>query len=183
MNDPQQRTVNVGSSSGLAPSTQLIADFKAGMQRLAAAPCVLTTIHQGVRRGLTATAVCSLTADPPTLIACINESAEAFAAMEQAGRLCVNVLTAEQVDIARRFSGAMGHKGEARFEQAQWFELKTGAPALAGAMAVFDCSIVQRTRWSTHSAFICQVEAVQVGEVATPLLYANREFLRAGPLG
>ena len=92
MNDPQQRTVNVGSSSGLAPSTQLIADFKAGMQRLAAAPCVLTTIHQGVRRGLTATAVCSLTADPPTLIACINESAEAFAAMEQAGRLCVNVL-------------------------------------------------------------------------------------------
>ncbi len=175
-------TTSLSSQATPVVSADLIAGFKAGMQRLAAAPCVLTTQHGDRRYGLTASAVCSLTADPPTLIACVNESAEAFGAIDASGRVCINVLAADQVEIAKRFAGMLGHRGEARFEGLEWEFLVSGAPVLRGVLAAFDCTIAERIRWSTHTAFICRVEAAIVGEAGDPLVYANRQFQRAAPL-
>jgi flavin reductase (DIM6/NTAB) family NADH-FMN oxidoreductase RutF len=172
----------VSSPPAPAVSADLIAAFKAGMQRLAAAPCVLTTQYEDRRFGLTASAVCSLTADPPTLIACVNESAEAWRAIDASGRICVNVLAASQVEIAQRFAGMLGHRGEARFEGLEWDLLASGAPVLRGALAAFDCTVAERVRWSTHTAFICRVEAATVNDAGDPLVYANRQFLRTAPL-
>jgi flavin reductase (NADH) len=169
-------------ASVTAVTPELIAGFKAGMQRLAAAPCVLTTAFEGRRYGLTATAVCSLTAEPPTLIACVNESGEAWRAIDQSARLCVNVLATRQVEIAQRFAGMLGHRGEARFEGLEWDELASGAPVLRGALAVFDCLVAERVRWATHTAFICRVVATTLNEAGDPLVYANRAFLGVSPL-
>ncbi len=79
-------------------------DFKLGMRRLAAGVSLITTVHDGVRHGLVATAVNSVTADPPTLLVCINKSASAHDHVDQAGVLCVNILAHEHEAVAARFS-------------------------------------------------------------------------------
>src|SRR5258706_20696 len=101
--------------------------FKAAMRRVASTVCVLTTEYEGRRWGLTATAVCSLSAEPPSLIACVNRDAEAHEAITLSRRICINVLAEEQIEIAQRFSGLFGHRGEHRFEGADWYNLATGA--------------------------------------------------------
>jgi flavin reductase (DIM6/NTAB) family NADH-FMN oxidoreductase RutF len=92
------------------------------------------------------------------------------------------VLDVAQVEIAQRFAGMLGHRGEARFGGLEWDELTSGAPVLRGALAVFDCLVAERVRWATHTAFICRVVATSLGEAGDPLVYANRAFLRAAPL-
>src|SRR5476649_1971230 len=113
--------------------------FRRAMRRVASTVHVLTTLHQGRRFGLTATAVCSLSIDPPSLLVCVNRTSEAHDAIVASRRICINVLAEGQSAVAARFSGAFGDKGEERFVEATWYALATGAPALVDAAAVFDC--------------------------------------------
>jgi flavin reductase (NADH)/cob(II)yrinic acid a,c-diamide reductase len=151
-------------------------DFKEVMRRLAATVCVLTTAHEGVRWGLTATAVCSLSVNPPSLIVCINRGADAAPAIEASGRLCVNLASHRQQDVAERFSGMLGHKGEARFEGFEWVSLNKGGVALADATASLDCAVHERLVHGTHMVLICRVEAIVIGKHRTALLYGDRSF-------
>src|SRR5260221_12983341 len=82
--------------------------FKTAMRRVASTVCVLTTEYEGRRWGLTATAICSLSAEPPSLIACVNREAEAHTAITLSRRICINVLSEEQIEVAQRFSGMLG---------------------------------------------------------------------------
>src|SRR5689334_19823612 len=157
-------------------------EFKRGMRNLASGVCVLTTTHEGRRLGLTATSVCSFSAEPPLLIVCVNRSAEAHDAMLASRRICVNVLGHEQQAVATRFAGADGHKGESRFAGLAWHEGETGAPILDGSLAAFDCRITDRYECKTHSAFVCAVLGVERREGAAPLVYSDRRFATLGAL-
>lgn len=153
-----------------------IATFKSAMRRVASTVCVLTTEYEGRRWGLTATAVCSLSAEPPSLIACVNRSAEAHEAITLSRRICINILAEGQLETARRFSGMLGHSGEQRFEGAEWYNLATGAPVLRDAAAAFDCTIFDRQTYQTHSVLACFAEAIDLGETGNPLIYADRNY-------
>src|SRR3954449_1589644 len=87
--------------------------FKAGMPWLAGAVNIITSAHAGHRYGMTATAVCSATAEPPTVLVCINKLASTHGAVAKTGAFCVNVLRAEDWQLSTTFSGAQS--GEARF--------------------------------------------------------------------
>jgi flavin reductase (DIM6/NTAB) family NADH-FMN oxidoreductase RutF len=150
--------------------------FKTAMRRVASTVCVLTTEHMGRRWGLTATAVCSLSAAPPSLIACVNRDAEAHEAISQSRRICINVLSEDQIEIAQRFSGTLGHRGEQRFEGAEWYLLATGAPVLRHAAATFDCTIFDRSTYHTHSVLTCFAQAISLGDAGNPLIYADRNY-------
>ncbi|MBN3845969.1 MULTISPECIES: flavin reductase family protein [Burkholderiaceae] len=149
--------------------------FRQGMRRLAAGVCVLTSDLDGMPVGLTATAVTSLSAEPPRLLACVNRKVSAYTAFEKARALCVNVLSASDVDIARRFAGMVPDvSGPDRFATSMW---KGKVPALSGALASFQCHIAEMVQAGTHSILICDVESVVVGEVDTaPLVYAHGQF-------
>ena len=156
--------------------------FKAAMRQFAASPCVITTAHQGARRGLTATSVCSVSVDPPTLIACVNRSADACPYLEASGALCVSVLSESQKHVAERFAGALGHKGEARFEGLEWDAGPSGAPALRGALSTIDCRIEQAIPQGTHLILICRVLAATLTVGGSPLVYSDRQFWALQPL-
>jgi flavin reductase len=155
--------------------------FKSAMRRIASTVCVLTTLHDGKRWGMTATAVCSLTAEPPSLIACINRSATAHDAIMASQRICINILTEEQAETAKRLSGVLGHSGERRFEDEEWYALETGAPALRGAAVAFDCVVVESLAYKTHSVLVCLPRAIELGTVEMPLLYSDRNYTRVRP--
>src|ERR1700693_5745253 len=95
--------------------------FRMGMRVLAVAVNIITSMHAGHRYGMTATAVCSATADPPTVLACINKLATTHGAVAKSRMFCVNVLRAEDWELSTGFSGAQS--GEARFKSRHWTRL------------------------------------------------------------
>lgn len=149
--------------------------FKQSMRRLAGGVCILASARDGERYGLTMTAVCSLTLDPPMLVACVNRDAGAYGTMRATRRISVNVLGADQVEIAELFSSAT-IKGTARFERAKWSEMDSGVPALAGALAVLDCQIVEEKVVGQHAVLFCEVKIVRLQGEKEPLVHFDGQF-------
>src|SRR5215210_1326529 len=116
--------------------------FKIGMRTLAGAVNIITSMHSGHRYGMTATAVCSATAEPPTVLACINKLATTHGAVVKSKVFCVNVLRAEHWDLSTTFSG--GQSGDARFKSGKWTHLATGSPVLIDSLVSFDCRVVKK---------------------------------------
>src|SRR5262245_37549886 len=135
--------------------------FKLGMRLLAGAVNIITSVHNGRRYGMTATAVCSVSADPPTVLVCINKLAATYAVVAKGKVFCVNVLRAEDWELSGTFSGAQS--GEGRFKSRDWTRLSTGAPVLIDALVSFDCRVVKKVMHGTHGIFFGQVEQVLVG--------------------
>src|SRR5258705_7943933 len=123
--------------------------FKAGMRSLAGAVNIITSAHAGHRYGMTATAVCSASAEPPTVLVCINKLATTHGAVAKTGAFCVNVLRAEDWQLSSTFSGAQS--GEARFKSRDWTRLATGSPVLIDALVSFDCRVVKEIVHGTHT--------------------------------
>src|SRR6185295_7991875 len=146
--------------------------FKVGMRTLAGAVNIVTSLQAGHRYGMTATAVCSASAEPPTVLACINKLATTHGAVSKAAAFCVNVLRAEDWQLSSTFSGAQS--GEARFKSGNWTRLATGSPVLVDALVSFDCRVVKKMVHGTHTVFLGQVEQMLLGQKGKPLLYSER---------
>jgi flavin reductase (DIM6/NTAB) family NADH-FMN oxidoreductase RutF len=147
------------------------------MRRLAAGVSVITTDGKdGARYGLTATAVCSVSADPPTLLICVNRAASTCAAIRAAGHFAVNLLCVDDREVAVRFASPISP--EERFKEGVWGTLVTGSPVLESALTVFDCTLSQDIEVATHGILLGQVRGVRYQhERAEPLLYAHGTFV------
>ena len=124
---------------------------------------------------------CSASAEPPTVLVCINRSAATHQAILEAGILCVNVLRHEDQQLSTLFSGAQ--KGDSRFRPERWMRLATGAPVLESALVAFDCRVVQRFAHGTHTIFLGEVQQVHLGRKGKPLLYADGQYAKLASLG
>jgi flavin reductase len=149
--------------------------FREAMSRLGAAVNVITTAAAEGDLGFTASAVCSVTDDPPTLLVCMNRNNRLNMAFKDAGKLCVNVLSHEQEALSALFAGG-DMPMEARFAQTGWTRLVTGAPVLEAAAASFDCKIDQITEVGTHSVLFCAVAAIRLGSASSGLIYHGRAY-------
>ena len=152
--------------------------YRNAMARLGAAVNVITTAGADGRRGLTASAVCSVTDDPPTLLLCINRTSDNHDPLKANGILCVNTLAASQEALSPMFAGMTGIPQEERFAHGEWTTLATGAPVLKDAVASFDCTITEMTEVGTHTVFFCTVQAVQLGAEPVGLIYFERAYHR-----
>jgi flavin reductase len=157
--------------------------YREAMARLGAAVNVITTDGPAGRAGFTASAVCSVTDTPPTLLICANRSNDSYAALKRNGVVCVNTLTAAQQEMSPVFAGLTSHSMERRFDSGNWYVLATGAPVLQGAAVAFDCRIDNLVSVGTHDVFFCVVEAVQLGSVHEGLIYFGRGYHRIAPPG
>src|SRR4051794_32507338 len=154
-------------SKPVAKSVEVDAQqFKVGMRTLAGAVNIITSLQAGHRYGMTATAVCSATADPPTVLACINKLATTHAAVAKSKAFCVNVLRSEDWELSTSFSGAQS--GETRFKSRDWTRLSTGSPVLIDALVCFDCRVVKSLVHGTHTIFLGQVDQVLMGKKGKP---------------
>jgi flavin reductase len=152
--------------------------YRDAMARLGAAVNVITTAGPAGRAGFTASAVCSVTDTPPTLLICAHRSNDSYAALKGNGVVCVNTLTAGQQELSSVFAGLTHHSMDQRFDSGAWHTLVTGAPVLQGAAVVFDCKIDKLVSVGTHDVFFCIVEAVQLGSVHEGLIYYARGYHR-----
>jgi flavin reductase len=148
------------------------------MRRLASSVCIVTTCHDGNLAGLVATAVCSVSADPPMLLVCINKQAQSHDAFSKAGRFCVNVLESGQAQLADRFAKA---DAGARFTGLPVDTLSTGAPALTGALIAFDCEVDNAVTGGTHTVFFGRIVDLRFRGSAAPLLYFDGRYADVVP--
>ena len=150
-------------------------EFKLGMRRLAAGVTIVTTMHDGKRHGLTATAVTSLSVDPPQILVCVNRRAGAHDLIHAGERFCVNVLAQRHRPLAARFANHAVNEHE-RFRFGKWTTLLTGAPVLEDALASFDCEVLERVISSSHTIYIGRVVGVRARTSGRPLLYASGNY-------
>jgi flavin reductase len=153
-------------------------EFRDAMARLGAAVNIITTDGAAGLGGITATAVCSVTDDPPTLLVCLNRTSPRSALFLANGVLCVNTLAAAQTPISSAFSAPSDKADMAsRFAAGTWTRLATGAPVLEGAAASFDCRIAEIMEQGTHSVVFAKVEAVRFTDMqAGCLMYYARGY-------
>lgn len=166
-----------------AVSTTLNIDqqvFRQGMSNLGAAVNVITTAGLAGKAGFTASAVCSVTDTPPTLLVCLNRSASVFETFKSNQVLCVNTLSSSQKHLSNVFGGKTPMAE--RFEKGDWSTLVTGAPILEGALVSFDCEVVQSLSVGSHDVLFCHVKGMkqQAGEKA--LMYFNRAYCEPVPM-
>ncbi|MHC2155955.1 flavin reductase (DIM6/NTAB) family NADH-FMN oxidoreductase RutF [Bradyrhizobium diazoefficiens] len=80
-------------------------DYRDAMACLGAAVNIVTTDGSAGRAGFTASAICSVTDDPPTLLVCINRGSSAYSSVTRNEVVCVNVLSARHEPLSRLFGG------------------------------------------------------------------------------
>lgn len=156
--------------------------FRDAMANLPAAVNIVTTGGPAGRCGITATAVCSVSDTPPTLLFCINRNSSTVAAFEQNQRLCVNVLPGEGDELARHFAGMSGLSMEQRFAAADWLDDDTGEaaaqPRLATALVRMSGRIREMTQVGTHAVIFAEIDDIAIRGDADALVYFDRNFRR-----
>jgi flavin reductase len=160
--------------ASLAPQALTPLEFRNAMARLGAAVNVITTDGPAGRAGFTASAVCSVTDNPPSLLVCLNRSASVYAAFKANGVLCVNVLGAGHQAVSNLFGGKTSM--EERFAGVAWSTGATGAPVLEDASVSFECQLRHSTEVGTHDVLICEVVALRASDKAHSLIYFNRQY-------
>ena len=149
-------------------------DYRDAMARLGAAVHIITTDGPGGRAGFTASAVCSVTDEPPTLLVCLNRSASCYPAFQANGVLCVNALAPGQQALSGLFGGKTPM--DERFAAGRWSRKRTGAPVLEDAAVSFDCRVSHVTRVGTHDVLFCEAVAIAIGGTAHGLIYFDRRY-------
>jgi len=154
------------------------AEFRALMRQHAGGVALICAGSVGNRLGLTATALCSLSDDPPSILVCVNKSASAHGAIVATDKFSVNFLGAHHRDLAAVFSGQYGLHGEERFtaEGYAWSAHASGTPRLEGALAHMECSVLEKRDFASHTIFIGVVTECGIDESQTPLVYFRGKF-------
>ena len=150
------------------------AEFRQGMRKLAASVAIIAAASGDRRRGLTVTAVCSVSADPPRVAVCVNKESSAHDTIVQAQAFSLNMLGSDQIEIARAFSGAV--EADKRFSDDDWHAGPTGLPMLRGALVAFECDLEKIVDATTHHIFIGAVRGIENNPQEDPLLYHDRQY-------
>lgn len=120
--------------------------------------------------GMTANAVASLSLDPLLLLVCFENSARTLPVVEETGRFGVNVLSAGQEHIARRFAG----KSEGKFEDLPC-SYHDGIPVLEGVLAWVGCDLHELVPGGDHTIGIGAVTGAETG-AGEPLLWYRGQY-------
>ena len=151
----------------------LLDSFRSAMRHVAATVYAVTTGHGGGRYGILATAVSSLSFDPPSLLVCVNRSASLYAPLANAETFCVNVLGLGNRDVAEHF---MTCRAQDRFAVGDWEE-SHGVPVLTTAQSSFVCQRRHCHEFGTHTIFIGELVAAKHRADAAPLTYYDRHYI------
>jgi flavin reductase len=149
--------------------------FIEAMSRAATGVTIVTTDSPAGRFGQTVSAMCSVSADPPSLLVCIKTTSVIVNAIRQRRALGVNILRADQRRVADTFAGRKTWGEPYDFAIATWDTLETGVPLLVGAVGRFDCRLDTVLEVGSHSVMFGDVVAAD-SAAGTPLLYARHSY-------
>jgi len=135
---------------------------------------VTTLAEDGAPRGLTTTAVCSVSAEPPTILVCVDLASRTLAALRASRRFAVNFIGEGRSELCLLFAS----KEEDKFANVTWRPTDSGMPLLADdVLAWADCAREQELEVGDHVLLVARVEAGGVQpELEPPLMYYRRSW-------
>lgn len=155
------------------------AEFRTALGMFATGVTIVTArTADGVMVGLTANSFNSVSLSPPLVLWSLAQSASSMEAFSTGSHYAINILSAEQQDLARQFST----KGVDRFAGVGFTLGISGAPLIDGAAATFECFNRSRYEEGDHVIFVGEVERCQHQQSASPLLYHGGKFYAEHPL-
>jgi flavin reductase (DIM6/NTAB) family NADH-FMN oxidoreductase RutF len=156
--------------------------FRAAMKKVATPVTILATGNGDMRHGITASAVCSLSDQPPMILACVNRNSAFLPHLRTNGCFSANFLDEGQVALAQCFAGMTKIYGADRFNVGNWSTLATGAPVLSDALSVFDCRLECEYDSPTHAVLVGRVQAIFKEGSTRALVYASGQFGFPAPI-
>ncbi|MGN6572456.1 MAG: flavin reductase family protein [Pseudolabrys sp.] len=151
-------------------------EFRGAFANFTTTVSIIATDGPAGIAGLTCSAVCAVSDDPPLLLACVHGKSAANAAMKANRVMAVSCLRADQSEMSQAFAGVGKLPVEQRFALGDWHVLATGAPCSSRALASLDCEIVDIRDVGTHTIFIAKVVATSARETGEPLVYQRRAY-------
>ena len=152
-------------------------DFRSALRHLAGGVSVITVGRRKDITGMTVTSVSSLSVDPPSLVVSINRASSSWPLLKRHGFFGVNILTADQLDVAERFTGKDGLKGAERFAGATWTTGASGVPLLVGALAAIDCEAEDIIERHSHAIVIGRVLDLRLSSRTAALAYWQGQYV------
>lgn len=134
---------------------------------------IVTAATDGARVGTTASAVCSVSVEPPMLLVCMNGLSETGRVVHEGGVFAVNILSADQGQLARHFATKQPDK----FRGINARPGPYGQPLLDDALAHLECRVAHRMQGGTHTVYLAEVQSA-VAATGVPLAYFRGEFGR-----
>jgi flavin reductase len=177
-----EMTVNgVEKASGVSATAELPEQFRQAMRRLVATVTIVTAGDEHGRAGMVATAVMSVSAEPPSLVIGVNRDAGVWRAITDTKRFTVNLLSTRHTPLVHPFAGQL--QGEDRFTLGEWHTHASLTPYLADAVVSLFCRVDAHMDYGTHTLFVGAVEEIRmVDEAGEPLLWRDGSFANAVPL-
>lgn len=154
--------------------------FKAAMSRLAAGVVMVTTRIDGRPWGLTVSACCSVSVDPPLVLISLNRRTQSWNAIRDTRRFGISILRVEQQPLAQLASAP----GSPKFVDEFCVPDPTDSsrpPAIVGALYQLDCAVANTYEAGTHMLVVGRVRRAAAGdERELPLIYFDRTFYGLG---
>ncbi len=150
--------------------------YREAMSRYAGHVQIVTTEFAGVRRGVTITAACSVSDNPPSLLVCLNNTNDKNAVFFESTHFAVNTLGLRHQELANAFAGFGGLSADERFALGTWEKRVTGAPMLADAIVSLDCRVTERVVTATHTVLFGEIVAILFGPADQALMYLDRGY-------
>lgn len=148
--------------------------FRSVLSRFASGVTVVTAVDgDGTDHGITVSAFCSLSLKPPLVLVCIDYETVMHGILQSAAAFAVNVLAADQEELARRFSDPDND----RFDGTPYTRGARGAAVLTGVAAHLECAMTHRFEGGDHTIFVGSVEAAESSDLH-PLLYYRGGYAR-----
>ncbi|MFC3167799.1 flavin reductase family protein [Paracoccus fontiphilus] len=154
--------------------------FRRSMSLFPGAVTLITTGSGDNRRGITATAVCSVSDSPPSLLVCVNRKSATCDAISATGRFSVQLLDEESDHIALAFAGKL--QGADKFSAGDWTDTGLGQPRLTTALACLSCRVLTESDSGSHRIFVGEIEDAVLAEGGA-LVYARSRFHRLQAAG
>jgi flavin reductase (DIM6/NTAB) family NADH-FMN oxidoreductase RutF len=153
----------------------LVSDFRTVMRGTAQSVTIITSSDaNGNSHGMAASAVISLSMEPPSMCISVNRSASIHPVLAVVGGFCINLLSADQTDLVETFSRS--DQRDRRFTSSEWRRGPSGLPYLASARAAIFCSTDHTVDYSTHTLHIGRVTDLKVLEKGPPLLWFDGAY-------
>jgi flavin reductase (DIM6/NTAB) family NADH-FMN oxidoreductase RutF len=150
-------------------------DFFSIMGAFPTGVAIVTTLDaRDEPKGLTTNAICSVSAEPPLLLVCVDRSSRTLAALRHAKRFVVNFMSDGRADLCARFAS----KSDEKFQGVRWEPGLGGMPLLAeDALAYAECTTEQELEAGDHVILIGRVEAGRPPDPSSlPILYYRRTY-------
>ncbi|MFJ3446473.1 flavin reductase family protein [Streptomyces sp. NPDC086081] len=146
-------------------------DYRNAISLLPTGVSVVTAVRSGTPAGCTASAVMSLSLDPPSLLVSLTTGSRTLAALTEAGTFAVNVLAWPDRHLARRFATAAPHE---RFESVTW-SLTQGAPVLTRSTLTAVCQVSETAALLDHTIVAGTVTWLRTEDTEPTVLYRHRQ--------